>query len=128
MKKLFFFQLFLVLTAGMLYSANTDKGAEFDCYSTHRPVLVKILAITDGPVLELGCGWGSTPLLHKLCKEQNRMLITVEDNMDWMARFKEQFESDSHIFLNVSGKNMKDPDNADHWIHFIKTNFLFIHF
>jgi hypothetical protein len=29
-------------------------------YATHQPVLYRIVAMTDGPILELGCGHGKT--------------------------------------------------------------------
>lgn len=43
---------------------------------------------TNGPVLEMGCGWGSTPLLHMLCAP-GRRLLTVETTPAWLDRFKD---------------------------------------
>ena len=38
-----------------------------DPYATHLPVLARVVTMSHGPVLELGAGWYSTPLLHWLC-------------------------------------------------------------
>lgn len=47
--------------------------------SSFFPVLIKAVQNTNGPVLELGAGLFSTPLLHWLCAEQSRKLVTYED-------------------------------------------------
>lgn len=67
-------------------------------YSTHITPLVTAIVNTDGPVLEMGCGDFSTPILHALCK--NRKLITAEHNKDWLDLFID-LESDRHIFKHV---------------------------
>jgi hypothetical protein len=45
------------------------------------------MAITSGPVLELGAGLGSTYLLHGLCGVASRKLLTLDSNQDWLLRF-----------------------------------------
>ena len=65
-------------------------------FSTHLPILKRAIEITDGPVLEIGCGYGSTPILHEMCK--NRMLYTLEINSEWVKKFME-FNSDTHKVL-----------------------------
>ena len=54
---------------------------------SHFPVLAAALAKTTGPVLELGMGWGSTPLLHTVCRAQNRTLASFETDRRWMDQF-----------------------------------------
>lgn len=56
-------------------------------YYSHYPVLARALAMTTGPVLELGMGWGSTPLLHAMCANK-RDLISFETDPQWLARFQ----------------------------------------
>lgn len=56
-------------------------------WATHIPVLLKALELTDGPVLELGMGMMSTPLLHIMCEAQNRSLISYDND----GRFIEMF-------------------------------------
>ena len=65
---------------------------------THIPVLAACVSRTRGPVLELGAGDYSTPLLHLLCK--GRFLVTVESNPDWLNRYKDT-ENPLHRLLLV---------------------------
>ena len=58
-------------------------------YLSHQPVLVA--AFTDvqgGSVLELGCGFGSTPLLHALSAVHACRLVTLESDAVWIKNFK----------------------------------------
>lgn len=62
---------------------------------SHLPVLAHLLAITTGPVLELGCGMYSTPFLHWLCHPRRRRLVTVESAPDYYA-YARRFETAHH--------------------------------
>lgn len=57
-----------------------------DLWASHLPVLVAAVAATRGPVLELGAGWYSTPVLHALC-HGGRRLVTVETDAAWLVHF-----------------------------------------
>jgi hypothetical protein len=50
-------------------------------YGTHLPVLLEWVFKTDGPVLEIGAGSFSTPILRYLL--DGRILVTVEPVSDW---------------------------------------------
>src|SRR3954454_11711777 len=69
--------------------------------STHFPVLIKLIQMTDGPVLELGSGLFSTPLLHWLCFERawcgkpGRRLYTWEAYAHYLE-FAKKFQSPTH--------------------------------
>jgi len=52
----------------------------------------------DKPVLELGVGWNSTPLLHWLCKEKGIQITSVESEKDWLNKFLMYME-DGHNFI-----------------------------
>jgi hypothetical protein len=68
-------------------------------YTTHMPTLIRAVQITSGPVLELGSGVFSTPLLHWLCAESGRRLETYEDQEEFF-RFANGFRSRNHrVFL-----------------------------
>lgn len=60
---------------------------------SHFPVLAAAVARTTGPVLELGCGWFSTPMLRLLCRHlhpehpQWRRLESYDTDKDWAAKF-----------------------------------------
>lgn len=58
----------------------------YDAYSTHQPVLYEAVVRTSGPVVEFGCGLGSTPLLYNLCAGHRR-LFTLDSNPDWLNKF-----------------------------------------
>jgi hypothetical protein len=69
-----------------------------DPYSTHLPVLTAAICRTaKGPVLELGCGYYSTPVLHEICAVQNRILISADNDKSWLEKF-EYMQSEKHQF------------------------------
>ena len=67
---------------------------------SYLPVLMKALAITTGPVLELGSGMYSTPYLHWACLPTNRTLVTYEGQQAWMW-FAQPFAADFHTVRHV---------------------------
>ena len=48
-------------------------------WGTHIAMLIKTVQLTDKPVLELGSGPYSTPILHWLCRGKGLKLYTYED-------------------------------------------------
>jgi len=56
-------------------------------YFSHYPVLAAAVACTTGPVLELGSGWGSTPLLRAMCHAMGRTLETYDTDPEWATTF-----------------------------------------
>jgi len=60
-------------------------------YGTHQRYLIEAVRLTEGPVLELGSGDGSTPILHSLVAASSqipgRLLITVDNNDEWLERY-----------------------------------------
>ena len=56
-------------------------------YLSHLPILSAAVSITQGPVLELGAGLGSTLLLHGLCGASKRKLVTLESDKEWLGKF-----------------------------------------
>jgi len=54
-------------------------------YGSHFPILATAVARTVGPVLELGCGDWSTPMLHYMCK--NRYLLSADGDLEWLRKF-----------------------------------------
>jgi len=53
---------------------------------------------TDGPVLEMGCGNYSTPVLSQMCR--GRKMLSVESDAAWMAKFTDLAGPD-HQFIAV---------------------------
>ena len=58
-----------------------------DKYSTHIPALAAVAMHTQGPIVEFGCGDYSTPLLHEICRPQQRRLLSLETDKAWASRF-----------------------------------------
>ena len=65
-------------------------------YGTHLPLLIKLVERTAGPVLELGMGENSTPVLHKLCTEQKRYLLSLDNDADYVDKFAQKYTSNIH--------------------------------
>jgi hypothetical protein len=61
---------------------------------------------TEGPILELGAGDTSTPLLHALCAPQRRSLVTADTNRGWLERYAD-LQTDWHRLVHAG------PDVAD---------------
>lgn len=67
---------------------------------SHIPVLVKLIQHIDKPVVELGMGWNSTPLLHWMCKEKKIDIVSLETDPEWIKNF-DSFKSKSHFIALV---------------------------
>lgn len=81
-------------------------------YLSHQPVLVVACSlIKGGSVLELGCGFGSTPLLHALAQVFDLRVTTLESDAAWMEQFVYLREC-WHTFRHV--EDLADaPEYAD---------------
>lgn len=81
-------------------------------YTTHMPMLIKVVQMSEGPILEIGSGLFSTPLLHWLCHEKGRKLITYENNQDYF-KFAKGFQSRNHRIRFI--KDWNEIDARTHW-------------
>ena len=74
---------------------NREMGLRFyPNRGSHLPVLMKAVAETTGPILELGCGLYSTTPLHWACWVPKRKLVTYENNpafYDFLKRYATDF-------------------------------------
>ncbi|WP_370574775.1 hypothetical protein [Methanomethylovorans sp.] len=75
--------------------------------ASYIPVLNKLMNMTLGPVLELGCGSVSTPYFHWMCYPDKRRLVSYENNPRYF-RFVEGFKNDFHEIHCID-----DWDSAD---------------
>ena len=71
-------------------------------YSTHQPLLVAALLSTDGPILEIGGGFYSTPLISSFANQLGRKAITVETSKEFSKVLK-QFETPLHEIRWMEG-------------------------
>jgi hypothetical protein len=53
-------------------------------YGTHASILADVACATRGPILELGAGTHSTPILRAVALRMNRTLVTVDHNPRWL--------------------------------------------
>jgi len=75
---------------------------------SHLPIMIKLLEITDGPVLELGMGLFSTPYLHWACFDSKRKLLSCEN------------KSHFNDFWNFTDKREAGNDYTYHTFEFIE--------
>lgn len=95
----------------------------WDPYATHQPVLYEMALRTTGPIIEFGCGNGSTDLLHELCKKDGRLLISIDDDAEWLNQFSQKYADDTwHKFFFVPGKTKENNDDPTRWINFLETH------
>lgn len=67
----------------------------FESYGSHLPALLRVVSATHGPIIEFGCGYWSTPILHEVCQVLGRELVSLDTD----PRFVEEFE---HLRTNGS--------------------------
>jgi predicted O-methyltransferase YrrM len=58
-----------------------------DGWGTNVPLLAAAVAASTGPVLEIGGGLFSTPVLAAMCKATNRELITLDNDENWIKSY-----------------------------------------
>lgn len=75
-------------------------------------MLIKCVQATDGPVMELGAGLASTPLLHWLCWEKARPLWTFEEKDEYF-QYAKKFQSKFHRIRQI--KDWNDFNVKGHW-------------
>lgn len=67
---------------------------------SHMASLVTMVMNTDGPVLEMGSGDFSTPLLHAVCSRSKRFLLTTDTDKKWLNYFID-LETEWHAFQYI---------------------------
>lgn len=71
-------------------------GQPKELYGSHLPLLTRLIDVTSGPVLELGMGLYSTPLLHTMCQLQVRPLVSLDNDPKWYEENK-KWQSELHL-------------------------------
>ncbi|QQG47699.1 MAG: hypothetical protein HY044_01255 [Candidatus Woesebacteria bacterium] len=80
-------------------------------YTSYMAILVNILLKSEGDIVELGTGIYSTPLLHWLCRDMNRRLISLESDPEYY-NFARQYQSKLHRIKFVA--NWDEVDISSH--------------
>lgn len=69
---------------------------------SYYPLLYRALESTKGEIIEMGCGHGSTPLLHEYAKANERILHSYETEESWIRKFDMLTEDyEGHTFTRV---------------------------
>ena len=122
MKKIYL--LFLFLFFQKTYSSQYNRTLGDPNYGTPLVPLITAVTHTDGPILELGSGDFSTPILHALCSGKKRLIVTTDTDKAWLSLF-DDLETEWHKFVYVpvyndfgvasSPHNWNDIGNDYHW-------------
>jgi cyclopropane fatty-acyl-phospholipid synthase-like methyltransferase len=88
--------------------ATFNLEHKIDSYYTHHPVTAKILSLAKegDTVLELGCGFGSTPLFNFFATERGIKVHTFESDLEWLSKFDNKYRSENHSFYHVDDWNI----------------------
>jgi hypothetical protein len=76
----------------------SDPFHEYTKWGSFIPALMACAAFVEDPILEIGVGHFSTPLLHAFCVSTGRKLISVEQDADWAAKFEPFLSGNGHCF------------------------------
>jgi hypothetical protein len=88
---------------------------------SHLPILMKVLAMSEGPVLELGMGLFSTAFLHWACYDAKRKLVSYENKPDFFKMLiyddkREACNDYSYHEANfVEDSDWDKIDISEHW-------------
>lgn len=79
---------------------------------SHLPLLIELIKKSEGPILELGTGFYSTPILHWLCADMGRKLVSYESSKDYFA-IARNYITDFHEVNFV--EDWSKIDLSGHW-------------
>lgn len=113
MKKVLYLLLTVSLIDFTLISAQKLRHG-IASGGTHFPALATVVVNTQGPVLEMGCGDYSTPLLHALCAPNKRLLVSTDVDKGWISLFLDLRRS-WHRFVHVPAYEQYDARND--WLY-----------
>lgn len=88
---------------------NTPSNTGIVPTATHIGYLAGMINHTAGPIMELGVGHYSTPLLHYM--RGNRLALSIESDLQWYKFFYDRYGSsddDRHEFLYTEKRLISD--------------------
>ena len=82
-------------------------------FGSHVIPLLASMWVSDGAILELGSGWYSTPMMHRISTVQGRNVLTADSKYEWLKYFL-FFVSNKHdlYLVNVNKPPADDIDSA----------------
>jgi hypothetical protein len=86
-------------------------------YGSHKLALLAASILTaehGGPVMEMGCGYHSTVLLHQIIViEQKRYLLSTDTDREWLSKFETNMSSSIHQFRHINQTSEWDNVGID---------------
>lgn len=79
-----------------------DGNPHDTSFASYMAPLVACLAASEGPVLECGLGYWSTPFLHRYCLATGRLLFSLDETREWVQRFEQYFLLGWHYVIDCS--------------------------
>jgi hypothetical protein len=79
---------------------------------SHVPILAAAIARTQGPVLECGCGWWSTSLIHLAAA--GRSIVSCETDAEWLSKFV-VYQRNNHRFVHVRNWREHPVITSERW-------------
>jgi len=92
----------------IIFTPRNFKPAD----GSHLPILIKLVTMTDGPVLELGTGFFSTPVLHWLCAEKKRKLVSYDSQVPFFEVANKYLTDWHEVYLIDDWSKI---DISQHW-------------
>ena len=77
--------------------------------------LVVASFLSDGDLLELGMGFYSTPVLHKLAVDKEKIAFSIETNAEWAQKFEFYKETSTHQMHVMSFDEMTNFELDKSW-------------
>lgn len=75
-----------------------DSSYNALAWGSHLAPLIACISVSSGPVLEVGVGHFSTPILHALCIGLRRDVVSVESDKEWHDEFAAIYRGPDHMF------------------------------
>lgn len=86
--------------SNMVSKIIPEEWHPIDDYSSHRPMLYLGMKSVIGNIVELGCGYGSTPLLFKMWEQDDKLnywaFASLETNPEYAGLFGQTDEVGSY--------------------------------
>lgn len=102
-----------------------------DGAGSHVPLLASVVAIArPGPVLELGVGDSSTPLLREMCRAMGREHFRLDTSPEWAAKYDALILGDQPTFrydYAVVFVDTSPPPNRLDLVQAVRSEFIVVH-
>lgn len=84
-----------------------------DQCATHIAMLAWAVTHSEGPILEFGMGYYSTPLIASLAP--NRMVVSADSSQEWRDRFQHLLTPLHHLCVVPDWKAWTCPESQAKW-------------